>query len=129
MKKRGVDGHIVNISSMIGHNAEIVKVPMGMYAASKYALTALATELRHEIAIDELNVKITNISPGVVSTDMQRHVFQKLGNAPVNRPMLCASDIADAVLYVLGTPPVVEVNDILISPMHQDKMLDKLSTK
>ncbi|XP_078051896.1 dehydrogenase/reductase SDR family member 11-like [Augochlora pura] len=59
MKKRGVDGHIVNISSIAGHYAEMIMTPIGMYAASKYALTALATELRHEIAIDELNVKIT----------------------------------------------------------------------
>ncbi|XP_078043901.1 farnesol dehydrogenase-like [Augochlora pura] len=121
MKKRGVDGHIVNISSVAGHNAEIIKVPIGMYGASKYALTALATELRHEIAIEELNIKITNISPGAVMTDMIKNACKAV-DVTINIPILRAADIADAVLYVLGTPPLVEVYDILLSPVNKDKM-------
>ncbi|XP_076295378.1 uncharacterized protein LOC143216327 [Lasioglossum baleicum] len=105
-KKRNIAGHIINISSMAGHNAEIVSIPIGMYGASKYALTALAVELRHELA--DTNIKVTNVSPGAVATDM----LKTLVNNPAmyeRMPSLSDDDVSDAVMYVLGTPPNVEV--------------------
>ncbi|XP_076376945.1 farnesol dehydrogenase-like [Megalopta genalis] len=123
IKKRNVAGHIVNISSIAGHNAEIISVPIGMYGASKYALTALATELRHEIGLANLNVKVTNVSPGAVMTDMLTNAFKEVSEAIFNMPTLQDSDVADAVMYALGTPPVVEVYDILVSAINKDKML------
>lgn len=49
-----------------------------------------------------------SISPGAVATEFffeeQIEAFKK-----VNVPLLNAKDISDAVLYVLGTPPHVQV--------------------
>lgn len=45
--------------SIAGHFAESLYAPLGMYAASKYALTALGSELRHEFIADKLKIKIT----------------------------------------------------------------------
>lgn len=111
-KKRNIDGHIINISSIAGHNADIISIPIGMYGASKYALTALAVELRHELT--ETNIKVTNVSPGAVATDM----LSTLINDPAlaeKLPSISDNDVSDAVMYALGTPPNVEVIDLLIA--------------
>lgn len=49
----------VRICSVAGHFAETLPVPLGMYCPSKYALTALSTELRHEIIAAKLNIRVT----------------------------------------------------------------------
>ncbi|XP_017876987.2 farnesol dehydrogenase-like, partial [Ceratina calcarata] len=102
MKKRKAPGHVININSVAGSYAETLPVPLGMYCPSKYGLRALGTELRHEIVLGKLNVKITNISPGAVSTDMFNSLAPAAGFA--NAPVLKDKDIAEAALYALGTP-------------------------
>ncbi|XP_076376947.1 farnesol dehydrogenase-like [Megalopta genalis] len=121
MKKRGIDGHIVNISSIAGHNAEMVSIPVGMYCASKYALTALAIELRHEIELADLKIKVTNISPGPVMTDM---LIKGLDLRDLNDARtLRVADVVNAITYALGTSPLAEVYDVIIMPMLGRKML------
>lgn len=53
-----------------------------------------------------------SISPGLVDTELLRHGSNKTLNPEEifsRIPCLKPSDIADAVLYVLGTPPHVQV--------------------
>lgn len=110
-KKRNIAGHIININSIAGHNAEVVANPIGMYGASKYALTALAVELRHELT--DVNIKVTNISPGAVMTDMLKGFVDD--PAIVGKlPTLSDNDVSDAVMYALGTPQHLEVIDVLL---------------
>lgn len=45
--------------SMAGHFAETIHTPIGMYAASKYALNALSMEIRHELIEAKLSIKVT----------------------------------------------------------------------
>ncbi|XP_076286733.1 farnesol dehydrogenase-like [Lasioglossum baleicum] len=125
-KKRNISGHIINISSIAGHNAEIVQLPIGMYAASKYALTALAVELRHELG--NTDIKVTNVSPGAVATDMLKDF---LGNPDLFEkiPSLSDDDVSDAVMYALGTPPNVEVIDLLIAPRSSTSSLLEVRRK
>ncbi|XP_076647174.1 farnesol dehydrogenase-like [Halictus rubicundus] len=111
-KKRNIAAHIINISGMAGHNAEIISMPIGMYAASKYALTALAVELRHELSATD--IKVTNISPGAVGTDMLKNLITD-PNIYEKIPTLKDHDVSDAVMYALGTPPNVEIHDLIIS--------------
>ncbi|KAL6256801.1 hypothetical protein P5V15_011740 [Pogonomyrmex californicus] len=59
VKKRKTAGHIININSIAGHNAEIITSPVSLYCASKYAITGMAASLRNEIKIENLNVKVT----------------------------------------------------------------------
>nr|XP_012152706.1 PREDICTED: dehydrogenase/reductase SDR family member 11-like isoform X5 [Megachile rotundata] len=111
IKKRNTCGHIVNINSIAGHFAEAIHVPVGMYAASKYAVTALCSELRHEIIAANLNVKVTSISPGLVRTEM---VQDFIANLDVRT--LEPEDIADSAIYAIGTPERVEIHEITIIP-------------
>lgn len=92
-------------------------IPLGMYSPSKYGLRALGTELRHEIIHAKLNIKVTNISPGAVLTDMFRSLSQEGGFQDV--PILRDKDIAEAAMYALGTPEGVEIPEITIIPQNE----------
>ncbi|XP_050496263.1 farnesol dehydrogenase-like isoform X14 [Bombus huntii] len=110
MKKCNACGHIINISSIAGLHLEGIAIPIGMYGPSKYGLRALGIQLRHEIIAAKLNVKITNISPGAVMTDMVRSVRDVVSNNFI----LKVGDIAEAVIYALGTPETVEIPEITV---------------
>ncbi|CAL7944503.1 unnamed protein product [Xylocopa violacea] len=113
--KRKAAGHIININSIAGSYAESIFMPLGMYSASKYGLRALGTELRHEIVMSQLNIKITNISPGVVDTQMIQALFKER-DRPQQLKSLEDKDIAEAAIYALGTPESVEIPEITIIP-------------
>ena len=83
-------------------------LPGSLYSATKHAVTAMGEALRQEIA--ETDIKMTLIEPGMVDTPF----FD-------NRPSgaLEADDIARAVMFALTQPPHVDVNEILIRPIHQ----------
>jgi NADP-dependent 3-hydroxy acid dehydrogenase YdfG len=97
-------GHLILTSSVAGRRA----LPGSLYSATKHAVTAMGEALRQEIA--DTNVKMTLIEPGAVDTPF----FE---NAPSEA--LEADDIARAVLFALTQPPHVDVNEILIRPIHQ----------
>jgi NADP-dependent 3-hydroxy acid dehydrogenase YdfG len=97
-------GHLILTSSVAGRRA----LPGSLYSATKHAVTAMGEALRQEIA--ETNVKMTLIEPGAVDTPF----FE---NAPSSA--LEADDIARAVLFALTQPPHVDVNEILVRPIHQ----------
>ncbi len=65
-KKRG-EGHIINISSMLG------RVPMApirsAYSAAKHFLNSLTANMRDEIHATHPNIQISLVLPGVVATD------------------------------------------------------------
>jgi NADP-dependent 3-hydroxy acid dehydrogenase YdfG len=97
-------GHLILTSSLAGRRA----LPGSLYSATKHAVTAMGEALRQEIADTE--IKMTLIEPGMVDTAF----FD-------NRPSgaLEADDIARAVLFALTQPPHVDVNEILVRPIHQ----------
>jgi NADP-dependent 3-hydroxy acid dehydrogenase YdfG len=64
--------------------------------------------LRQEVA--ETDIKMTLIEPGMVDTPF---FDNRVSGA------LEADDIARAVMFALTQPPHVDVNEILIRPIHQ----------
>ncbi len=98
-------GHIINISSVSGH--EVTKIST-VYSATKFAVRAISQGLEKELA--KTGVRITNISPGMVDTNLSpdRH--------KMNRKPLEAEDIANGVLYALNQPSYVNVNELTIRP-------------
>ncbi|XP_069683460.1 farnesol dehydrogenase-like isoform X2 [Periplaneta americana] len=112
MKEKGVDdGHIIHINSTAGH------APPGgiftMYCATKHAVTALTEGLRRELVQQKSKIRVTSLSPGLVKTDMPPEEF--LSNYPALNP----EDIADALIYVLGVPPHVQIHELTVMPVGQ----------
>ncbi|XP_043266675.1 farnesol dehydrogenase-like [Venturia canescens] len=116
MKKRNILGHIINLVSTAGHNAEMINFPVSIYCASKYAVIGMSHSLRNELATAKLRIKVTCISPGAVETDM-------IAGAAIPKevldrdPMLAVKDITNAVIYALSTPPNVQVKELIITPL------------
>ncbi|HEX2415068.1 MAG TPA: SDR family oxidoreductase [Thermoleophilaceae bacterium] len=102
--KRENSGHVVLTSSIAGRRS----LPGSLYSATKFAVTAMGESLRQEIA--ETDIKMTLIEPGMVDTPFFEN---KVSNA------LEADDIARAVMFALTQPPHVDVNEILVRPIHQ----------
>uniref|UniRef100_A0A182WQQ4 Dehydrogenase n=1 Tax=Anopheles minimus TaxID=112268 RepID=A0A182WQQ4_9DIPT len=114
MKKRSVDGHIIHINSILGHCV----LPMGtlnVYPATKYGVTALTETMRHELRLAGTKIKVTSISPGLVRTEI-------IPNSAAIRemPILEPEDIANAILYALGTPPRVQIHELMIKPVGEN---------
>jgi NADP-dependent 3-hydroxy acid dehydrogenase YdfG len=97
-------GHMLLTSSVAGRRA----LPGSLYSATKHAVTAMGEALRAEVA--ETNIKVTLVEPGAVDTPF----FDN----PVSNA-LEADDIARAVMFALTQPPHVDVNELLVRPIHQ----------
>ena len=102
-RQRG-EGHMLLMSSVAGRRT----LPGSLYAATKWAVTAMGEGLRAEVA--DSNIKVTLIEPGMVDTPFFDNRVQEA---------LEADDIARAVIYALEQPPHVDVNEILVRPIHQ----------
>ncbi len=70
-------GCIINVSSVAGH---VAVSPMAAYTASKYALEALSECLAQEATAFDVRVAI--VEPGIIDTQMSRHVGVVLGPSP-----------------------------------------------
>ncbi|KAJ9585026.1 hypothetical protein L9F63_020636, partial [Diploptera punctata] len=110
MKDNAVDdGHIIHINSDLGHR------PPGyiyvMYSASKHAVTVLTEGLRRELIKQNSKIRVTSLSPGLVKTEMPDKIYLD------TLPSLNPKDVADACLYILGTPPHVQVHELMILPI------------
>ncbi|XP_050075437.1 farnesol dehydrogenase-like [Anopheles maculipalpis] len=110
MVERNVAGHIVHINSIAGHT--VPNYPkMNIYPGTKHAVTALTEVMRNELREAGTKIKVTSISPGAVRTEILEGM-----DIPDDMPMLASEDISEAVLYVIGTPPHVQVHELIIKP-------------
>jgi NADP-dependent 3-hydroxy acid dehydrogenase YdfG len=102
-------GHYLLTSSVAGRRA----LPGSLYAATKWAVTAMGEGLRQELRQmhDNHTIRVTLIEPGMVDTPF----FD-------NRPQgaLADEDIAAAVMYALSQPAHVDVNELLVRPTSQN---------
>lgn len=112
MSDRDVPGYIITISSVAGHS--VVSLPgypplTNVYSSTKFGVRALNTALRHELNhLKKNNIRISLISPGLVKSEMTEDY--------TGLAILEEKDISDAVLYLLGTNPRVQVEDVIIRP-------------
>ncbi|XP_068894715.1 farnesol dehydrogenase-like isoform X2 [Tenebrio molitor] len=119
MKSNKIDGHIIHINSVGGHG--VPNFPgLNVYPASKHAVTALTETLRQELNHLGLKIKITSVSPGGVDTEIAQtnnfeitpqivEAMKQMPRLRTKMPMLESEDVADSVLYVLSTPPHVQI--------------------
>ena len=118
MERRGVAGHVVNVSSMAGHR---VPGPDGaVYAGTKFAVRGITEGVRQELRSRKSPIRVSLVSPGYVDTEFSA-VFVGPGVTPPPRDVtqLTADDVARAVVWILSQPRHVEVHDVLVRPTQQ----------
>ena len=89
---------------------------VGPYAASKAALTALATALRDEVNPD--GVRVLTVYPGRTASAMQEQAHRSEGKAYDPARLLQPSAVAASIVAALELPPTAEVTDVQIRPAY-----------
>jgi NADP-dependent 3-hydroxy acid dehydrogenase YdfG len=111
-------GHIVNVSSVAGR---VARAGSGVYNLTKWGVGAFSEALRQEAV--PIGVRVTVIEPGAVATELAGHnrpeVLEQIRKRFEGFPLLAAEDIANAILYAIGQPPHVSVNELLVRPSGQ----------
>jgi NAD(P)-dependent dehydrogenase (short-subunit alcohol dehydrogenase family) len=104
-------GQVAFVNSSVWANA---RAELVAYAASKYALKALADGLRAEVGPQGL--RVISLFPGRSATPMQAAIFAAEGAAYHPEALLQPEDIAAALLAALALPRTAEVTDLHIRP-------------
>jgi clavulanate-9-aldehyde reducatase len=111
-------GHFVNVSSVAGRFA---RAGSGVYNLTKFGVGAFSEALRQEVAAQR--IRVTLIEPGFVATELQSHnrpeIQDAIRNILKDDQPLRAEDIANGILYAIGSPENVAVNEVLIRPSGQ----------
>jgi clavulanate-9-aldehyde reducatase len=111
-------GHVVNVSSVAGR---VARAGSGVYNLTKFGVGAFSESLRQECV--PMGVRVTLIEPGAVATELPSHnrpeVLEQMAKRFAGVTPLSAEDIAGAILYAIGQPPNVSVNEVLVRPSGQ----------
>jgi NADP-dependent 3-hydroxy acid dehydrogenase YdfG len=113
---RGI-ADVVTVSSVAGRT---VNGPgSNVYAATKHAVNAFSEALRQELAPQHVRVGL--VEPGLVDTELTNSGRENTPDASSASELglLEASDIADAVVYMVTRPRRTAVNEVLIRPTEQ----------
>lgn len=119
-------GQIINVSSVAGRK---LFPGAAVYCGTKHAVHAISEGLRNELAVqgekDGSRIRVTVIAPGAVLTELHHSIRdEKTREASTefyeNLPgVLTSEDIAASIVYAVGAPEHVNVNEILIRPTSQ----------
>jgi NADP-dependent 3-hydroxy acid dehydrogenase YdfG len=111
-------GSIVNVSSVAGRRAT---AGSGVYNLTKFGVNAFSEALRQEVA--EAGIRVTLIEPGAVATELPTHnrpeVLAQMRARFKDVTPLEPQDIANAIVYALGQPANVSINEVLVRPTQQ----------
>jgi NADP-dependent 3-hydroxy acid dehydrogenase YdfG len=115
-------GDIVNLSSVAGRQATLGSA---VYNLTKWGVNGFSEGLRQEAL--HIGVRVSVVEPGMVATELMDHnknpvVLEaaKKFREQVGTP-LSAEDIARAILYVVGQPEHVAINEVLVRPKGQQR--------
>ena len=97
-------GHLLLTGSVAGRRA----LPGSLYSCTKWAITAMGEAVRQEL--DGSGVRVTVVEPGMVDTPF-------FSERPAGA--LESDDVARAVMFAVGQPHHVDVNEILVRPTSQ----------
>jgi NADP-dependent 3-hydroxy acid dehydrogenase YdfG len=104
-------GHLINLSSSV---VARTMPEIGAYTGTKHAIEALAQSLRIELG--RTNVRITNLQPGLIVTELHREYpepFTKVRG--ISAPLTC-EDVVDSIMFALAQPDHVRIPTIMIVP-------------
>jgi clavulanate-9-aldehyde reductase len=113
-------GDVVVVSSVAGR---VATLGSGVYNATKWGVNAFSESLRQELVASGANVRVTMIEPGAVETELPDHlrpeIREQLHRRLADVETLTAEDVANAILFAIGQPPHVSVNEVLVRPTRQ----------
>ncbi|MGP3919799.1 SDR family NAD(P)-dependent oxidoreductase [Nonomuraea sp. 10N515B] len=114
-------GAVVQVSSTSGR---VASAASGVYAATKFGITAFSEALRQEVTAQ--GVRVVVVEPGFVATELADHITDPTMRAAAQQMAtsmrtLQPEDIANAVVYAVTQPQHVAVNEILIRPTDQTR--------
>ena len=118
LMKAQKSGHVINVSSVAGHK---VRPGNTVYAATKHAVRVISEGLRMEVK--PYGIRTTLISPGAVATELADSVTEpdlQERTRALYAMAIPADVIARSIAYVIGEPPQVDVNEILVRPTAQE---------
>ena len=109
---------VVNISSVAGR---VARRGSNVYNLTKHGVGAFSESLRQEVTTRHVRVSI--VEPGAVDTELRLHNRPEIQKQMEQRfgeiEILQASDIADAILFIITRPWRMSVNELLIRPTEQ----------
>lgn len=111
-------GDIVNVSSVAGR---VARAGSGVYNLTKWGVNAFSEALRQECV--EAGIRVTIVEPGAVETELPGHnrpeIQEQLRRRFGDIERLRSEDIARAIVFALGQPPHVAINELLVRPSQQ----------
>jgi short-subunit dehydrogenase len=108
---RAARGHVVFVNSGAGLR---VSPEWGSYAASKFAVRAIADALREEERAS--GVRVTTVYPGRTATPMQEKVHQQEGAAYDATRWIEPASVATTIVAALDLPRDAELTELTVRP-------------
>jgi NADP-dependent 3-hydroxy acid dehydrogenase YdfG len=116
--QRQQSGHVINIVSTAGLK---ILPTTGVYAATKNAVRTITEALRQEAGP---HLRVTEISPGMISTDFANSMTDPAVKEAIGKRMtglaISPVSIARGVAYAIEQPADVDIGSIVIRPTAQD---------
>ncbi len=114
---RGV-ADMVNVSSVAGR---VVRRGSAVYNLTKHGIGAFSESLRQEVT--ERRLRVALVEPGATATELSSHNRPEIRDGIQQRfagvQRLEATDVADAILYIVTRPAYVAINEVLMRPTAQ----------
>lgn len=112
-------GHVINLSSVAGHNI----YPGGtVYCGTKFAVKAISEGLRQEEAMSGTNIRVTNVSPGAISSELLETTTDptmKAGLEEFYQVAIPSERIAKTITFAIEQPEDVAINELIVRPTVQ----------
>jgi NADP-dependent 3-hydroxy acid dehydrogenase YdfG len=109
---------VVNISSVAGR---VARLGSGVYNLTKHGVGAFSESLRQEVT--QRHVRVSLVEPGAVATELASHNRPEIQEVMRQRfgdtELMQATDIADAIAFIVTRPRRVAINEVLIRPTEQ----------
>jgi NADP-dependent 3-hydroxy acid dehydrogenase YdfG len=99
----------------------VARAGSGVYNLTKHGVGAFSESLRQEVT--QRHVRVALVEPGAVATELSSHnrpeIREVIGQRFGNIERLEATEIADAICYIVTRPRHVAINELLIRPTEQ----------
>ena len=118
----GGGGDVVNVASVAGRTATMGSA---VYNMTKWGVVGFSEALRQECV--HIGIRVTCVEPGFVGTELQGHNPNPMVVEELEKfrervgDVLEARDIAGAIVYALGQPKHVSVNEVMVRPTGQSR--------